>query len=162
MKFLPLLSKFRTDRDLNTFHPFTFAFMTSQELKEVLTAETIEHEIEEMCDVCVLCFNALAQQGVSIDPVALDRLLLEDISDTDVAVMLAKEELRKGRITSIIMIMRNCINFKGYNFELAMVETSKKILSRTGEMNHETGKWEKHKEQKNPYVPNYKNCLLVG
>lgn len=47
------------------------------------------------------------------------------------------------------------INSLGYNPELTLLETVKKIESRRGAFNTESGKWEKEKNQTDVYKPDY-------
>ena len=43
----------------------------------------------------------------------------------------------------------------GYSPEIALLETVKKIESRRGAWNPESGKWEKEKNQSDVYEPDY-------
>lgn len=48
-------------------------------------------------------------------------------------------------LCDLIVFATNAIRLKGYEPNIAMVETLKEIKSRTGAFNNQTGKWEKDK-----------------
>ena len=122
------------------------------------------HRVEEMCDVCVLSINAIEQLGGGVD---YNLFLFGDASDKSVAVAVRdcqaftraiERKPKKCYFVNILVAMYECIVANGYDFDMAMTETAKKILSREGAINPVTQKWEKFKEQKNLYTPNYSMC----
>ena len=50
-------------------------------------------------------------------------------------------------LCDLIVFATNAIRLKGYEPNIAMVETLKEIESRTGAFNSQTGKWEKDKSE---------------
>lgn len=158
-----LLKEFRTKNTLTEYKMQTTIFIKS-ELKEVLTASNMDFRVEEMCDVCILCVNAIEQLGGGVD---YDCVLFGDASNKSIAfavrdcqafVRAIESEPKKCYFLNILVIMYECIVANGYDFELSMVETAKKILSREGAINQVTQKWEKFEYQNDVYAPNYSTC----
>lgn len=158
-----LLKEFRDKNELTEYKKETPIWVRS-ELREVLTASNMAHRVEEMCDTCVLCVNAIEQLGGGVD---YDYVLFGGASNKSIAfavrdcqsfVRAIESEPKKCYFLNILVIMYECIVANGYDFELSMVETAKKILSREGAINPTTQKWEKYPVQSNLYVPDYSTC----
>lgn len=158
-QYLINLKQFREDRNLLTPNLAVTQTMTREELNEVLTAKTWDHAAEEACDVCIVIHNYLAQKGEEyIEDTTTDKSMI----DANEAVSFCLECLDGLSEHWIIDSMRDFITLNGYDFDKAMLETSKKILSREGAMNPETLKWEKDLNQSKEtlYVPSYSKCKL--
>jgi len=66
-----------------------------------------------------------------------------------------------GELCDIIVFAVNAIRLKGYCPNAAMNETIKKINSRTGAFNSESGKWEKDKSVV-PYCPDFNLAKVLS
>lgn len=161
--YTELLKEFREKNLLTEYVQQTPEFIKS-ELREVLTATSIEHRIEEMCDVCVLCENAIAQLGGEFDALSphiepdANASIAAAVTDCYVFVRAVERNPQQCYFENIILIMKEAIEASGYNFIKSMVETSYKILSREGAINPNTKKWEKYQVQNNLYTPDYSTC----
>lgn len=158
-QYLKNLKQFREERNLLTPNLAVTQKMAHEELDEVLDAKTWSHRIEEACDVCIVIHNYLAQKGEEyIEDTTTD----EALKSVDEAVLFCKTCLDGLSEHWVIDAMRDFITLNGYDFDLAMTETTRKILSREGAMNHETGKWQKdaNQDKSTLYVPNYSKCKL--
>lgn len=153
------LKMFREERGLITPNFSVTKKMAHEELQEVLTAKTLDHAAEEMCDVCIVIYNYLAQKG---EQYISDQLADSNMKNIAAAVEFCVNCLDTNQLSWIIDSMRDCITLNGYDFDKAMLETANKINSREGAMNTKTLKWEKSKTQDKStlYTPNYDKCKL--
>lgn len=158
--YLELLKEFREKNGLTEYKHDAFMFMVEQELKEVLGADNWDDRVGEMCDVCVLCFNALGQQGIERKSINKTYQQYKDLNE---AVNDASINISNYNLYYAIDCMRDCIELNGYDFDKSIVETCKKILSRKGAINPDNGKWEKDKNQPKSelYAPDYASCKTI-
>ena len=165
--FLTDLEAFRKNRGLENELGDIVTY-TSKELNEAREAhwkDDIDNLIEELCDICVYSFNGIAQLGSDDFTYYKNGHVIESFDHLccNLFSILANMSLSDNTIF-FSAIINNCSTYiekLGYNFELAMNETVKKINSRDGAMNELTGKWEKDplQDKSTLYIPNYKGCL---
>jgi len=90
-------------------------------------------------------------------------MLQEEVDEVNNAFALNDDNELVGELSDLIVISSNHIAQMGYDVDLVMKETIKKISSRVGSVNPSTGKWEKDKSpsaRSNWYSPNYSTCKI--
>ena len=148
MEFQQGLAVFRKnhalEKDLNDI--VTYISKEVNEAREAHWKGDIDNLIEELCDCCVYSFNGCAVLGET-NPTYSKQFISNDFDDLSHSLFfhlaMLCHEVKPISLCSIIDYCASYIESKGYNFELAMNETVKKINSRQGAMNNDTGKWEK-------------------
>lgn len=160
------LYKFRKQAGLET-HLGDVVTNVLEEIIEVRKehkANNITNLIGELTDIVVYCENALAQLGEARGKL---NFIIRNINVENVLVDITMDIARYDRdksphifrhISRKILLL---IDALGYDVNKCMMETVKKILSRRGKLNEETGKWEKCKtqDQWELYDPKYNYCL---
>ncbi|MDB4261430.1 hypothetical protein N9878_01045 [bacterium] len=165
MEFLKGLVVFRNNHNLNGNLNDIVTYI-SEEITEVRKAywnNDIDNLIEELCDCCIYSFNGMAVLGEN-NPAYSKQFITDDFNDLSHSlffhVSMLCHEVKPKSLCLIIDYCASYIEKSGYNFELAMNETVKKINSRQGAMNNDTGKWEKSVSQckSTLYRPDYQSC----
>lgn len=87
-------------------------------------------------------------------------MLAEELQEFVHAFVEDNEEEVVDSLCDIIVLAVGALHKLGYNPEIALEETVKEIMSRKGEFNKRTGKWEKDKNQ-NPESL-YKACYALA
>ena len=96
---------------------------------------------------------------------AIINMLQEEVNEVDSALVIDDENEIIGELSDLIVLAGNHIGQMGYDLDLVMKETLKKISSRVGSINPSTGKWEKDKSlaaQANWHTANYLTCKVKG
>ena len=160
------LYKFRKQAELETHlgDVVTNVLKEITEIREAHYKNDMPNMIEEFTDVVVYCENALVQLGEPrgnldfiINDISIDKVLV------DITVDIARFDRDKSphifrHISRKILLL---IDALGYDADKCMMETVKKILSRKGKLNKDTGKWERNRtqDQWELYEPKYQYCL---
>lgn len=111
--------------------------------------------------------RGLTKPQVSINqetgnPAIID-MLLEEVEELRLALLSGDIHEEVDACNDLIVLSSNHLGQLGYDVDLTMKETVKEISSRTGDINHITGKWEKFKTseaQAKWYHADYKKCKL--
>ena len=157
------------------YEPLPQIGFLNKELNEVIDefiAGNIDKAVGEICDIIVFSVNALVLLDWHNELLEADfdksviesfnnkecvRLLMQCVFNVTYTATAKKTntEILCDKYTILICVCFNCIESLGYSPKLALLETVKKIESRRGAWNPETGKWEKEKNQADVYVPDY-------
>lgn len=94
----------------------------------------------------VVAFNE-ERNLTDFDPLNEHNMLLEELQEFAHAGACEQEYETVDALCDIIVVAAGGLHKLGYNPEDALLETVKEIRSRKGEVNTETGKWEKDRNQ---------------
>lgn len=163
------LKKWRLERGLDKSQGFEFdlniqlSFIT-EKTTEYLRANNEYEKVDALCDITIFCINGASL----IKEVEMIYDLISANGNVDIYDILYEISTINNDFIhhAFLNCIDNCIlmiNDLGYDFYKCMDETLKKIESRTGAINKETGKWEKFKtdEAKSKwYKADYSKCKL--
>ena len=162
------LEKWRKERGLDITQGFKFdlntqvSFVFEEIGVEFLRAKTEDEKIDALCDVIVFAFNGANLLGHTPNYLEGYTADYRDILDSALDLLIVRDKTICKHIYSLIYtVAKNRIENMGYDFEKCMDETLKEIESRTGEVNPNTGKWEKYKTDEAKakwYKANYSRC----
>ena len=96
---------------------------------------------------------------------AIVNMLQEEVNEVASALVIDDENEIIGELSDLIVLAGNHIGQMGYDLDLVMKETLKKISSRVGSINPSTSKWEKDKSpaaQSNWHTANYLCSKVKG
>lgn len=137
------------------------------EVRKAYLSGDINHVVEEFTDICVYCFNAIAQTGGKYSKWDKFGATIPDSVDKVtcyVGQMICSIGIHNSydRLSEVINFIGAAIKQLGYDFEKCIMETVNKINSRKGAINEVTLKWEKDINQSKGelYKPNYEKCKL--
>ena len=138
----------------------------NKELEEVELAENEHDRIGELSDIVVFAANALFLININFD---INKLIndwvthesaLDDYDTINGALAgLAKGDDIQDGFVQIILLVQYFIEIAGYDFNVVMDETLKKINSREGFFDKDSGKWKKIITG-NEYKPDYSVALF--
>lgn len=169
---LDRLEIWRKERGLDITQGFKFdldtqvSFIFEEIGVEYLRAKNEYEKIDALCDTVVFCINAhsLIEPLYQKDIYFLERNILKASSILDYACVMLLDNVRPQYVLKqIIRMCFTMIEDMGYYFKQCMEETLKEIESRKGALNHDTGKWEKFKDEESMklwYKANYESCKL--
>lgn len=137
------------------------------EVKGAYLSNDIYNLMEEVCDICVYCYNGIHQIGGNYGDIVLCKVPSR-YSDFYAKVSVYIELIDSQSIEIeqalkfIIEFASDFIKTQGFDFELCMIEVVRKINSRKGAINHVTQKWEKDASQdkRELYMPDFSKCEL--
>lgn len=164
-KYQKLLADFRKNHGLGNHLGNIF----DNTMKELLEAREenfkgdVLAEVGEFSDIAVYSCNGLAQCGFNPNANPIYRSFTSFNAACSIIAGNATNMLITGDEESFIAIIEACasyIHHLGYDFDLAMEETARKINSRKGELDPVSLKWEKLKSQDKSelYIPDYSKC----
>jgi hypothetical protein len=163
------------DIEFNPLQQTGFLLKELTEVNDEFIAGNIDNAVGEICDLIIYCVNALK---------LLNPELTKDVFNYDVVPKPFELEDNSHVITGLLgtvfhistqsqrfrnsralpnyyfQLIERCCTFiesLGYSPAIALEETVKKIESRQGAWNQETGKWEKTETL---YTPNYAKASL--
>lgn len=162
-----LLEEFRKNHGLENHLGNIF----DNTMKELLEAREenfkgdVLAEVGEFSDIAVYSYNGLAQCGFNPNVNPIYRSFVSFNSACAIITDKANNMLAGGCEDSFIAIIEACasyINHLGYDFDLVMEETARKINSRKGELDPVSLKWEKltTQDKSELYVPQYQTCKI--
>ena len=172
LDFYRRLEKWRKERGLDRTQGFEFNVNTqvsffTEEITEFLRAKDEHEKIDALCDITIFAINGinLIDNDYSfIYPKKYNRWYdgasIGDII-SQLELMFFSNNECKIRMSIIINKALLMIEYMGYDYKKCMDETLKEIESRTGEINPNTGKWEKYKTDEAKakwYKANYSRC----
>lgn len=161
-----LLKQFRDERNIDDAGDFyTYLLDELTELSKEIYKGDMGKAVFEACDIGIFVINYIGIKGYITKPFKeLDFVSHRQLDKTTVAWIAGEVSLamsgnnEKEALLSIYHSCMSAVENAGYDFDLAMIEKIKEISSRTGDINPETGKWEKHKVQANIYQANIEAC----
>lgn len=145
---------YNAERGLNTYNEEKELGFKIEEIDEWYKAKTPGEKVDALCDLIVFSGGVMYKNGYEVK---------------DIQMHLTRDSM-KEIIHSIIsenIVIRTSLRMiedMGYDSSMCMDEVLKHIESRKGELNKETGKFEKYTDDAHKalwYEPNYANCTYI-